>query len=438
MNPLISIIVNVYNSRMFLEQCLDSILSSSYKNIEIILVDDGSTDGSDKICEKYQEIHNNVKMVRSSSNNGLVKSRKLGLIVSNGEYISFVDADDWVDKDLYKLLLEDALTYMADIVIGGHKEYFEGIEYNILNNIKSGCYIDGINKKDILNIMLYTGSFSDFGVFTYTWGKLFKRDLLLAIQLNVDDKISIGEDASVLYPAILKAKRIRINNFCGYYYRQRLGSMVKTVANEIDEYRKINILYKYLRKIFDSYYEIDLNIQLKYYILSQLLVRTKCFSNNVCFPFNNIIRGKKVILYGFGTYGQHFYNRINNSNFLQEIKISDDNWQNNENLGINIENIDSLIKQYNYDYILITYVNEKYSNSIKKFLINRKVEESKILQIPYNSIDFNLIDKLERINFENLIRVGDGENERNNFGRRVWNEAVSYNKGCIKTNSTDI
>lgn len=395
MKPLISIVVNIYNSRMFLEQCIDSILSSSYENIELILVDDGSTDGSDKICEKYQERYNNVKVVLSSSNNGLVKSRKLGLIVSNGEYITFVDADDWVDKDLYKVLVEDALSYMADIVIGGHKEYFEGIVYNVLNNAKSGYYIDGVNKNDILNSMLYTGYFSDFGIFTYTWGKLFKRDLLLAMQLGVDDKISIGEDACVLYPAILQAKRIKINSFCGYYYRQRLGSMVKTVTNEIDEYRKINRLYKYLRKVFDSYNEIDLNIQLKYYILSQLLVRTQCFSDNVCYPFSNVIRGKKVILYGFGTYGQHLYNRINNSNFLQEIRISDSNWKNNENIGISIENIDSLIKQYNYDYILIAYMNEKYSNNIKKFLINRKIEESKILQIPYNAVDFNLIDKLE-------------------------------------------
>lgn len=395
MKPLISVVVNIYNSSNFLEQCIDSILSSSYENIELVLVDDGSIDGSDKICKKYQERYDNIKVVLSSSNNGLVKSRKLGLIVSNGVYVTFVDADDWVDKDLYKVLAEDALINKADIVIGGHKEYFEGLEYKIRNNIKSGLYIDGVNKKELLDSMLYTGFFSDFGIFTYTWGKLFKRDLLLEIQLGVDDNISIGEDASVLYPAILQAKRIKVNSFCGYYYRQRLGSMVKTVIDEFGEYRKISCLYKYLRKIFVNYSKIDLNKQLEYYILSQLLVRTKCFSDNICYPFSDKIKGKKVIIYGFGTYGQHFYNRINNSNFVQEIKIADSNWQNNANVVVNIEDIDNLISQYDYDYILITYVNEIYSNNIKKILIDKKVDESKILQIPYHCIGLGLIDKLK-------------------------------------------
>lgn len=111
----ISIIVPIYNVEKYLPQCLDSIINQTYKNLEIILIDDGSTDNSGKICDKYKLLDNRIIVIHKS-NGGLSDARNTGINIATGDYISFVDADDFIDKNMYTILFQKINTTNADII----------------------------------------------------------------------------------------------------------------------------------------------------------------------------------------------------------------------------------------------------------------------------------------------------------------------------------
>ena len=118
---MISVIVPVYNVEKYLEQCIDSLLSQTYQNFEIILVDDGSTDSSGKICDIYKENHKNIKVIHKK-NEGLGFARNTGLLYATGEYVTFIDSDDYVDKYLLEDLYNGILETDVDVCIGGFKK----------------------------------------------------------------------------------------------------------------------------------------------------------------------------------------------------------------------------------------------------------------------------------------------------------------------------
>jgi glycosyltransferase involved in cell wall biosynthesis len=117
-NPLISLIVPVYNISKYLERCINSIIEQSYKNIEIILVDDGSTDNSGQICDAYKEHDNRIRVIHKI-NGGLSSARNAGLAIIKEEYVGFVDGDDFIDKYIYETLVKAILDNDADIVQTG-------------------------------------------------------------------------------------------------------------------------------------------------------------------------------------------------------------------------------------------------------------------------------------------------------------------------------
>ena len=115
--PLISLIVPVFNVEKYLKRCLDSLISQSYKNIEIILIDDGSTDESGKICDRYAKEHSNIIKVLHQENQGLSMARNAGLDIAIGEYIGFVDSDDYVEPKMFERLYNNLLESNADISV---------------------------------------------------------------------------------------------------------------------------------------------------------------------------------------------------------------------------------------------------------------------------------------------------------------------------------
>ena len=124
-DPLVSIIIPIYNSETFLDKCVQSALNQSYKNIEVILVNDGSIDSSGEICDNYAFIDNRVKVIHKN-NGGLVSSRKTGLIASTGEYILYIDGDDWIELNLIEYYVKQIIEHNADVVVSSHIVNLEG------------------------------------------------------------------------------------------------------------------------------------------------------------------------------------------------------------------------------------------------------------------------------------------------------------------------
>lgn len=222
-NNLISVIIPVYNVKQYIERCIDSVLNQTYKNIEIILVDDGSNDGCNEICNMYAEKDKRIKVVHIK-NSGVSNARNLGIRLANGDFITFVDADDYIDtsciEKMYKLCKDE----QCDIGIVGT------LENNELTNKTntSGESIDMVLSaenalKEMLNEKYYYGN---------VWGKIYKTDIWKNVHFNEDTVI--GEDMEVLYKVLLKSNKVKINtNERLYYYtKNRNDSATKSNYNK--------------------------------------------------------------------------------------------------------------------------------------------------------------------------------------------------------------
>lgn len=383
MNKLVSIIIPIYNSAIFLDKCVQSVINQSYKHIEIILVNDGSTDISGDLCDKYAAYDNRIKVIHKI-NGGLVSSRKAGISLSTGEYVLYIDGDDWIESKLIECYMHSALKYDADIIISSHKVNLEGRAETVPNTLPVGFYDKNKLISEIYPKMIYTGIFSQFGIFSYSWGKLYRRSILIENQLKVREDITIGEDALCVYPTILDASSLVILDQPYYHYRQRTDSLIKTLRTV--EISKMEQIYKDFKEIFYNKGFIDIMlIQLQYYLLSLLIINTSGpISKDIdyLYPFNKVKIGSNIILCGGGTFGQHLYNKINNNKTYNIVGWVDEKYQYYSKLNLPITNYD-IIKSLKYDVILITLIDENNSNNVLLKLVESGIDKQKILQVRY-------------------------------------------------------
>ena len=393
-NPLVSIIVPIHNSEAFLDKCIQSAANQSYKNIEIILVDDGSIDSSGEICDSYSAVDNRIKTIHKN-NGGLVSSRKTGLAASSGDYILYIDGDDWIELDMIQNYVDQVLKFNADIVVSSHIVNLEGREDILMNTLPSGVYNKDKLKSIIYPKMIYTGKFSQFGIFSYSWGKLYRKDILLENQLSVDESVTIGEDALCLYPTLLDASVLVILDQPYYHYRQRADSLIKTLRNiEIEKMQKVydSLKYTFLQKgVLDI-----MEHQLQQYLLSLLLINTEGPNYDTeLYPFDGVKSGDSIILYGGGTFGQHIYKKLITHKKYNVLAWIDEKHKHYSKLGLPVTGFDK-IKYSNYDSVLIALIDEDNSNKAYSKLVKHGVIEQKIIQIPYYNGDTNIQNYLRK------------------------------------------
>ena len=219
-----SIIVPVYNVEFFLTHCIESVISQSYKNWEMILVNDGSTDCSLTICNKYRTL-DNVRII-NKKNGGLVSARKAGALEANGDYIVCLDGDDWLEKDTLSTIDEvvhryndiDVICYGIVSVSGNNKKYGKIVNrpgYYNRNQIVNEIFPMLIENKDAL---YFAPSLC---------GKAIKRELYIENQMNVDNQIVIGEDGACTIPVIIRSSSLFIIDKYMYCYRNNVNSVSK-------------------------------------------------------------------------------------------------------------------------------------------------------------------------------------------------------------------
>ena len=188
--PLVSVVVPIYRIERYIGICIESLIRQTYQNIEIILVDDGSDDRCPAICDLYAKKDPRIKVIHKN-NGGLVSARKTGVEQSKGEYIGYVDGDDWVAPGFIERMLNDALENDADVVCAGFTRDLYEQSVLIYNKYPVGVYRDG-QLLDLKKKMFSDGKFYFPGITTYVWNKLFKRNVVYDVQINVDEKITIG------------------------------------------------------------------------------------------------------------------------------------------------------------------------------------------------------------------------------------------------------
>lgn len=227
----LSVVVIIYKVEQYLNQCIDSILNQTYKNFELVLVDDGSPDNCPRICDEYAAKDSRIKVIHQE-NQGSVSARWNGFLNSTGEYISFIDGDDWIDSDMLERMISLADQKTVDMVIVGYKEVSESGSVNKCCPIESGYYSDD-KIQCIYDKAMYTGKFYEAGINASLWNKLIKRSLLLDGYIPADYTLKMGDDAAVSYPAISRAQSIVIeNDYHPYNYRIVNGSLSRAFDKE--------------------------------------------------------------------------------------------------------------------------------------------------------------------------------------------------------------
>lgn len=305
MKPIISIIVPIYNVEKYLPRCIESILNQNFKQFELILVNDGSTDNSAKVCDIYDKKDNRIKVIHKK-NGGVSSARNAGLKVVNGEYIGFVDPDDYIDKYMYKILYELCENNTCDI---GICKLGREIDGKLLNGNKEQKILE-LNNVEAMK-ELFKGELYRFSL----CNKIYKRKCFKDI---IFPEGRIHEDLSTIYKLFANCNKAVYTSYEGYIYVKRENSILTSTYSEkrlqsfIGWDEIINFIAKNYNEVLDqviatfTYWCID-NV---FYILSQIK------------NYNDIKKYLRCVQKY--THKYYFYiknNNILNNSYKQKIKI---------------------------------------------------------------------------------------------------------------------
>lgn len=248
MDIKVSVIIPVYNSEKYLTECIESLLSQTLEECEFIFINDGSNDNSQKIIEKYKKVDSRIILI-NQENHGVSIARNNGLDIATGEYVGFVDADDFIEKGMYKLLFDSAKQEDCDMIISNFESQMEGkkvySEYPFPKNII-------LNKEYIQQqILPYFLRYDDLNT---VCTKLFKKDVIRKFNVQFPHHVALGEDGMFSIQFFNNAEKIKFIEYTGYQYREVLGSATRNVANN-DYFKRalevyqLELVEKYLVKM---------------------------------------------------------------------------------------------------------------------------------------------------------------------------------------------
>lgn len=216
----IGVIVPVYNAEQYLRKCIDSILKQSFRDFEVILIDDGSIDASGKICDEYAEKNSNVRVIHSE-HIGVAAIRNKGLDENTSEYVAFVDSDDYIDRNYLEILYQMMIRNEADLVIsrgknlaGGREDRTEGLD----------SAADSVEGHVASKSEIYKHMFTEGQTIAFVWGKLYHRNIFQSIRCPDGE---IYEDMKVIGKIIENSHRIVYTSYMGYYYVQTPNSITR-------------------------------------------------------------------------------------------------------------------------------------------------------------------------------------------------------------------
>lgn len=247
MKSNVSIIVPIYNSGNYLRKCLNSLINQTYSNIEIILINDGSTDNSQIIAEEYKKKDKRIKLI-SILNSGVSSARNLGLDLANGEYIIFVDSDDWIESTL----IEEIMKYKHKIDNNGILVYsylLENIDLGISKPIDIPINLE---KKDYIEKIKYLIKTERLNAL---WNKVYKREIIERNNIRFNNKLSLGEDLLFNYIYFMNIENIYFLDKILYHYSIRDNDSLtkKFNSNKIDE----------LIEVLNEISKVDKNIEIQ-------------------------------------------------------------------------------------------------------------------------------------------------------------------------------
>lgn len=376
----VSVIVPIYNVEGYLNQCIESIINQNHKNLEIILVDDGSTDNSGNICDSFAKKDSRIVAVHKS-NSGVVSARKTGAQIATGEYIVSVDGDDWIDQMYIENFVKLLEVERKDVVwsISYYKEKEKSSEY-CLAKIENDIQLKEVQEEILKRV---SGNYGFQNEIEYSiCNKCINRSMYYNIQNRVDNDLTRGED---LYFSVALLENTDNILFCrndGYHYVQRETSNTNNKSGYSE--KKFDILKTKLRefsKELTSYKKTLNNIIDGYLISTYMLYFFGMVSDkkiDFLYPFEKIKKNSKVIIYGAGCIGINIISYLNSvSNY--EVVLWIDREKNERRVGKwKVESVEQIIG-LQYDYVILATNRTSYIREMKYNLKELGVQDEKMI-----------------------------------------------------------
>ena len=375
---LLSVVVPVYNAEKYLNRCIDSILNQTYKNLEIICVDDGSTDASGAILDRYAKDDKRIKVVHKK-NGGLVPARKAGLEIAEGEYVAHVDSDDWIEQEMYSEVMHIVSIYEPDVVCTGIiRDY--GDTYACENcHAAEGIYEGKELKDKILSRLINVNRFFEYNIGPHLVTKIAKREHIKEYYYKVPNDTDLCEDLVSSYPMLLNSKKVYISEKAFYHYVSISNSMVNEVND--DKVQALENTYKFFADSILKFEDVIPSIrkqyeQLKVYdFLCTAPDKVMRYDDGLLYPYGKIGPAAKIVLYGAGSFGKHLKTYIEKYTDLKIVA-----WADKSGDGKEIITPD-LISDFEYDVILIGVLLAEVTDAIYDSLVGMGIPKEKVYRI---------------------------------------------------------
>ncbi len=378
---LLSVIVPVYNTEKYLPRCLDSLMNQTLSDMEIICVNDGSTDSCLSVLQSYAEKDSRIRIIQKV-NGGLVSARKAGVKAAKGRYIGYVDSDDWVEPVMYEKLCGYALRDQADLVSSGY--FFEG---NYVTTHYDGVQ-EGLHDAEQMDALrewaIYNIKTKDVGIRGSLCCKLFLAEKFKEVQLNIPEEITMSEDKLCILSYLLCCNRVSVQKEAFYHYMIHRESMVHTP--DPGYLLKVNAVYQYFMKLYNHpLFTKKMRMQAELYITELLY---KGINSRMGFQNQNLLwidpywleempHGAKVVLYGGGDLGCAYRRQLEGRVDLLFVGCVDFAWKKLSGGSLNIAAPESVL-QIEYDVIVITIKNPSKAYEVKEQLMKIGVPQKKI------------------------------------------------------------
>ncbi len=394
---MVSVIVPAYNTEKYIGRCLRSILDQTFEDIEVIVINDGSTDDTLDVINAIADEDRRISVI-SQENHGLVYSRKQGILRASGEYVLFVDSDDYIDSSMVEELVKVADANDADAVFSGSYLHVvgglnsasqemrlldavdaEGTDREIYNFYESGVY-EGERLRELKDKLFCAEDYCTMAVLPYLWNKLWKISAIKEHVLSCDEQLKVGEDVAIGFPAILTAEKIVIIEEAFYHYCQYPDSMMRGNRDEGAEYDNAIRLYKFLLKKGKELGASDAFCTgLDRLLVNQLFTR--------CYEKTNAILGSEgllgfidklpdeIVIYGAGELGKAVYCYVKDRCHVKAwIDAGYDYYR---KLGYPVESIEDFQFEES-DEVIVAVFNTRAVSAIEKSLISKGVNKGKI------------------------------------------------------------
>lgn len=388
----LSVIVPVYNVESCIRRCLDSILAQTYQNLQIILVDDGSTDGSGEICDAYAAKDGRIQVIHKE-NGGIASARKAGVLHAVGEYTTNVDSDDWIEENAYEAMVSRLEEYHPDMLVFGYKKEHTGFTEEYRQGIKEGYY-QGKEFWEAFNRCVEETSFFNQPIDMILWNKAIRTDMWKEYQIKCPDTLKKNVDDAVIFPCLLNMESVYVDTDCYYHYCVRKNSILWGERKE--DFDFFVMLSEYLISSYrdgrnkDKMERKFLLYKLFYHLI--LDIPERMISTKQCMFYPKIKAGNNIIVYGKGVFANRLIGRINQLKYCNVVD--------------NVDKADfyrvSQIEEQRYDFIAVAILNHQTAASAKELMVEAGVKREKILCIEKENLLADLLPEEVRHMWEVL------------------------------------